>query len=119
MDTSGDQGPRDNSAPLVGNVSQDGIEIHLNGKKALDLGLYQTPRVEDNPIKKHQRIHDISSADSVALPLYDAKLASRWKPPPTREGSREGSIAYDFLVPVRGIVTQGFVLLSTIKNCLA
>lgn len=78
----GCQGPPDGWIPMADNVTQDGIQIHMGQQKALELGLYQTPRVEDNSNKKHQRIHAVSEtqgswADSMALPLYNAELGGR------------------------------------------
>lgn len=102
-----DPGPQDDSVPFAGNVTHNGIHIKVDGREALDFSLYEFPRAEDNCHRKYQRIHDVDQTHRiledprvVALPLYDAKLATRWKPPP----SREGIFTIDYLVPVRGIV---------------
>lgn len=105
----GNRGPRDVSIPMADNATRDGLQIHMGRQKALELALYQTPRVEDNSNKKHQRIHAVNEthgpwADCVALPLYDAELSRKWTPP----SSTRGSFTFDVLVPVRGIFAQHF-----------
>lgn len=110
-DISEDPRPQDNSIPFAGSVAENGIRIQVDGREALDLSLFETPRAEDNHHREHQRIHAINVShrpwkDAVELPLYDAKMVRTWKPPP----SREGTFTIDYLVPVRGIVA--LILLS-------
>lgn len=110
-DASKDPEPQEDSIPLAGSVTQNGIHVQVDGREALDLSLFETPRAEDNQHREHQRIHAINVShrpwkDAVDLPLYDAKMSRTWKPPP----SREGTFTVDYLVPVRGIVA--LILLS-------
>lgn len=110
-DASEDPESQDDSIPFASSVTQNGIHVQVDGREALDLSLFETPRAEDNHHREHQRIHAINVShrpwkDAVELPFHDAKMCRTWKPPP----SREGTFTIDYLVPVKGIVA--LILLS-------
>ncbi|KAM5345988.1 hypothetical protein ACJ41O_011849 [Fusarium nematophilum] len=91
-------------------ASSDGYSVVIpdGPEREMKISLYQTPRVEDNPVLTRQReftVNETSSAAAsiAALPVYAAGETTTWKPPRNTSAEAKRGSTLDYLVAAKGI----------------
>ncbi|KAM5374712.1 hypothetical protein ACJZ2D_006356 [Fusarium nematophilum] len=89
-------------------ASSDGYSVVIpdGPEREMKISLYQTPRVEDNPVLTRQReftVNETSSAAAsiAALPVYAAGETTTWKPPRNTSAEAKRGSTLDYLVAAK------------------